>query len=240
MFPTCSNRPFAGRNALSATDLTISPRRPRCSHRASAPKLSPSRGAAPPPTATPDAIDKSVQWPVLPYGGSEHERRGDPGGAVVCSRRLGGETYKRPAAPACSFCLGRAARHDGACPRSVRRGTEAAERQRAHRRVPGRRHRRGVPDRPAARPDVGPDPRRREHRRRAPPGAGLHDRDRRRPGGRLVRRLRRRPIPVEPEPAGLDPREQVPPRGRHPAPGRRLRRPACADEHLRLRLARTG
>ena len=76
MFPTCSKRFFAGRNALSAVDLTIS---------------HPGDGREPMP---------SVVKSISSMGRRLNPQPCAPGRAtlVVCSPRLGGETYNTPAA----------------------------------------------------------------------------------------------------------------------------------------------
>ena len=74
MFPTCSKRDLAGRNALSATDLTISPQ-------------GPGRGRLPPSSEAYSM--QRVRAPPTTVGAAAWA-------PVVCSPRLGGETVQDP------------------------------------------------------------------------------------------------------------------------------------------------
>ena len=80
MFPTCSNRLLAGRNALSATDLTISPPAPQRVARCQRRNIVDATSARRHPQPSPGQSD--ANWPGGRIGSGE--RSGVA--AVVCSR----------------------------------------------------------------------------------------------------------------------------------------------------------
>ena len=123
-------------------------------------------------------------------------------------------------------------------------GDDASKEQdaeRAIRRLPGRGDQGEVPDRAATGPDLGS----RSSGSRTPATSHCRSwRSRSRPttASPTARSTSGSTIPPlsNPEPAGLDPREQVPAGHRRAGAEGGLRRPARPDQHLRLRPARPG
>ena len=161
MFPTCSNRLLAGRNALSATDLTI------CSS---------GRRPVPPP---------SRQQYSMGWRAATHNRHS---AATARVRAASGGMFpapwgrRPPSAPtACQHSevhmsrapLAAVARRGRDRRLRVRRRRRAPGRRRARRGVPGRGAVGEVPDRSAARPDARSRARGREHRLGAVPNLAV-------------------------------------------------------------------
>ena len=246
MFPTCSNRLLAGRNALSATDLTIVSSGSRTSPAASGNNIIRWGGWPPPPT---------VGAPLRAARHAPAGRSGLPGPrAMVCSPRFGGgDRHKQPphcqllrgaADPSAALAAALAAARDR---RLARAAATSSARTRTSRRATSRSRSR----RPSSRPSSGsPRPPTCSSRSRTPA-------TRRCPnlavtiytGDEKARRLvlgaaSDQPGLANPNRPGLDPRERASRSARARRGHRRAglrpagRRRGGADQHLRVRPAR--
>ena len=243
MFPTCSNRLLAGRNALSATDLTIVSSGPRGGPAAGARNIFDGTRSPPPPTVT--ASDRRIlagRPQVRP--GRRHRPR------WYVARALGEETAIRdrplPASRGASIaspCAERV-RGRGAARGGVRR--RQASRQDANEPsgdfpVEVDRPKFPTDQRLAETSDLLLGVKNTGDEQLPDLAVTIYTGDEK--AERLLHGPLRPARPRQPQPPGLDPRERTtrvpsPARTRRPRSGAAGRRRGGADQHLRLRPAR--